>query len=188
MAAGNSKFDIYAALVIITTLFLGGASYFLYDELSSNWAFGTEAKDSKWYITEFRDLDKAPTPYLVVREKDLANWKAIPKEIKGGDDFPVKDFEWPKGYDVYKHPVMPIGDMIEQAQMDALLSTAVKEPVPEKKVEAPVEEKKADVPTEKKPEDKKPEEKKDDAPKAAEPEKKADAAPAEKKADATEAK
>lgn len=143
--ADRPGFDIYGMLTIVTFLLMGGACYLLFDDLNSNWGFvmfGDKPSAKRaTHLTEYRDIGKI-SPYVIVRQEDRDDWDAIPESIKGGKDFPVKDYEWPKGYDPVKFPVQPSvnnwaktqdsqdGDKWKAA-FEALLSAADKEAAPD---------------------------------------------------------
>jgi hypothetical protein len=163
------KFDVYGMLLVLSFLMTGVAAFLLNDDLSSNWGFKLFGdKDSTkraTHITELHDLTR-PTPYVVLRKEDIEDWKAIPEDVRGGKEFPVKNWEWPEGYDVYANPVLPNGDnlsKIKEDQIQKLLSTAEKEapPEPVARKEEPKETPKETPPT--------PEPPKDAAPKDATP-------------------
>ena len=108
--ADRPSFDIYGMLTIVTFLLMAGACYLLFDDLSSNWGFvmfGDKPNAKRaTHLTEYRDIGKI-SPYVILRQEDRDDWDNISESIKGGKDFPVKDYEWPKGYDPVKFPVQP---------------------------------------------------------------------------------
>jgi len=159
-------FDVYGMLLILAFCMTLGAALLLNDDLSSNWGFklgGDAPAAQPWHITQYRDLTKSynpNAPYIDVRQKDMTEWKLARNRTGAvnGNNFPVKDYEWPAGYKVNEFPVDPLSpnnweyaqpnanddaktaktkaDMLEQYNL--LLNSATKEIVPEApKEEAP---------------------------------------------------
>jgi hypothetical protein len=126
-------FDVYAMLLILSFFFLLGGTLLLNDDLDKNWGYwiSPEARQKRAeHITEVND-NPSDHPYLVnVRELDLNEWKLASEAVRGKkvdlDEFPVKNFKWPAGYDPLKNPVQPGGadnlQSIPKDQLDALMN------------------------------------------------------------------
>jgi hypothetical protein len=101
-------FDVYAMLIILTFLFTGGATLMINDRLSKEWQFWDDKatiKEKSVHLTLMNpDQAKYPEGLVHVQETDLKEWKLI--EAEGSNsEFPIRDFEWPAGYDPMKYPI-----------------------------------------------------------------------------------
>jgi hypothetical protein len=117
-------FDVYAMMLILSTLLTLGACLLINDDLSKNWNFWVDktdkaALDKATHITQITD-DPAKDVGLKIQKVDLEEWA----KIKGkGSKFPITDYEWPAGYDPAKSPVRGDTDnlQIPEAERKALL-------------------------------------------------------------------
>ncbi len=122
-------FDVYAMMLILSTLITFGACALTWDDLTKNWNYWYEKTDKNitdraTHITQISD-DPSKDVCLKLQKIDLDEWK----RIKGANTpFPIKDFEWPAGYDPAKSPVRGDTDnlQIPDTERGALLQGAGK--------------------------------------------------------------
>ena len=115
-SSDKPSFDVYGMLLVLGFVLTLGSTLLLNDSLTSDWGFklgGDAPAQQSWHLTQYRDLTKtysANAPYVDVRKKDLDEWKKAHNRTgkENGDNFPVKNFEWPAGYKVNEFPVDPL--------------------------------------------------------------------------------
>ena len=97
--------DVYGTLVILTFLFVGVASWMLYDHLTKDWAYGVSPRPERAVnITVYND--DPTSDYIKISDTDLKEWQTAAKHYHGTDqEFPERDYQWPNGYDPIKNPV-----------------------------------------------------------------------------------
>lgn len=113
-------FDVYAMLLLLSFCFLLGATLLLNDDLDKNWGFWLPPENRPAKAERITQINEDPAKYrefINIREVDLKEW-ALARESETGkkvslDDFPVKDFKWPEGYDPLVNPVLPGADNLD---------------------------------------------------------------------------
>lgn len=121
-------FDVYAMLLLLSFSFLLGATLLLNDDLDKNWGFWLPPENRPAKAERITQINDDPAKYrdlIHVREIDLKEW-ALARESETGkkvsiDDFPIKDFKWPEGYDPLNNPVLPGADNLESLKTDGAI-------------------------------------------------------------------
>ncbi len=92
--------DVYATLLILSFLFTAGASFFLYDELTSNWGWqmwGPATKAVAVHVTQQNDDPEKNPDIIKITETDRKEYKLI------NNDADIYDIEkgcaWPAEFD-----------------------------------------------------------------------------------------
>jgi len=102
-------FDIYAMLVILTFLATGGATLMINDRLSSEWQFWADKAKIQPKATHLTLINPDPAKYpeglVVVQDQDKEEWKLIEHEYGQDAEFPLKEYDWPTGYDPAKYQI-----------------------------------------------------------------------------------
>ncbi len=138
-------FDVYGMLLVLTCIFTAGATALLWADLDKNWGWSTPTAKRAVTLTEVND-DPAKNPDIIsVRKIDLDEWQVANENINGKkSEFPVKNFQWPEGYDPIANPVISGADnasTIPEAARTALLKNyspeGATEKAPEKAPETP---------------------------------------------------
>jgi hypothetical protein len=103
----RARFDVYAMMIILTCAFTGGATWMLYDDLTTHWGYGKEVKPEKAvHITKINsDPEKYPD-VVNLTEEDKKDYELAQKAV-GTDTTLSKGFEWPAGFDPLNYAVRP---------------------------------------------------------------------------------
>ncbi|HYF52386.1 MAG TPA: hypothetical protein VEJ63_23470 [Planctomycetota bacterium] len=110
------KFDVYAMLIILTFLATLGATLMLNDNLDKVWGFWIppeNRKERSVHITVMNENENSDR--VKISERDMKEWYLAAEQVYGGkqENFTETNFEWPQGYDVNQHPVMPNKNNLE---------------------------------------------------------------------------
>lgn len=119
-------FDVYAMMVLLTCVALGGAIYFLFDELNRNWYGDHEVVNGQYaaHITKMNDDPKNYKGIVNLREVDLDEYKLCRENNDEDPTLPgdEKEWRWPSGYDPLRYALDPLknnwADAVEKAEKE----------------------------------------------------------------------